>query len=135
MIDFVVRIAINAAALWAAIRLVPQLRLEVGDEWWRLVAVAAIFAVVNATIRPVLRALAFPLTLLTLGLATFVINAALFLLVAAIANQVGIEFRVGGFPPALDERAIVGALLGSIVVSVVSTLLSLIDLGRRSVLR
>lgn len=133
MIDFLVKVLINAVAVWAAIQLIPQISL--GGGFLNLAIVALIFAIVNAYIRPIVKALSFPITLISLGLVSFVINAALFLLVAWLASQVKIPFEVADFPPKLSAEAIVAALLGSIVVSVVSTLLGLVDFGRRLVLR
>ena len=78
---------------------------------------ALVFGIVNTFIRPVLRFFTFPITLLTLGLFTLVINAAMLLLTARIAESVGISFAVRGFIP---------ALLGAICVSVLSTIMSAI---------
>ena len=70
---------------------------------------------VNAFVRPVLFLLTCPLVLLTLGLFVFVLNAFMLWLTAALAGGLGIDFTVRGFWP---------ALLGSLVVSIVSTVLS-----------
>lgn len=71
---------------------------------------AVIIGLVNAFIRPILRVLAFPITLLTFGLFTFVINA-LTLLLASLLTP-GYGFEIKGFFP---------ALLGSIVLAIVSS--------------
>jgi uncharacterized membrane protein YvlD (DUF360 family) len=69
---------------------------------------------------------------MSLGLFTFVINAALVLLVAWLSDEVlTIPFTVGGFPPDLGVDAIVAAVLGSLVVSAVSTVLGLANFGRK----
>ncbi len=135
VIELVVKVAISAAAVWAAVQLVPQIDFPYGDEWWRLVAVAVVLGFVNAYIRPLVRALSFPISLMTLGLVLFVVNAALLLVVAYVSGELDLGFAIGGFPPDLTADAVVGALLGSIVISVVSTLLGLVDLGRRVVIR
>lgn len=129
--ELIVKIVINAIAVFVAIQLVPDISLDYDPAWWNLLAVALIFALVNSYIRPIVRALSFPISLMTVGLVTFVINAALFLLVAWVANQLGIDFTVGGFPPDLGADALVAALLGSIVLSVVSTLLGFVNFGRK----
>jgi putative membrane protein len=133
VVEFAVKIAINAAALWAAVQLVPQITFAYGDEWWKLVAVAAIVALVNTFIRPIVRILSFPISLMTLGLISFVINAALLILVAFISGQLDLGFRIGGYPPDLTVDSLVGAVLGSVVISIVSTLLGMADFGRRTV--
>ena len=56
---------------------------------------------------------------------TFVINAAMLLLTALASGQLKLGFKIGGFPPTLNADAIVGAVLGAIVISVVSSLASI----------
>jgi putative membrane protein len=109
-----IRLIINAAALWVATRVVPGLPAEASLE--TLLVVALIFGVVNAFIRPVLQLLTCPLQLVTLGLFTLVINALMFWLTSAIAVRLGLEFPVAGFG---------AAFWGSLVVSIVSVILSL----------
>jgi putative membrane protein len=133
MVDFIVRTAITAAALWAAVELVPMIDFRFGEDWWKLAAVAVVFGLINSLIKPVVKLAALPVRLMTMGLATFLINAALLLLLAFLSEQLDLGFRIGGFPPELDADAIVGAILGSIVVSIVSTILGILDLGRRVV--
>lgn len=125
MIELIVRILVNAAALFVAIQVVPQLSFNFGDDWWKLLVVAAIFALVNSYLKPIVKALSFPIGLMTLGLVAFVINAAMLLVTALASDQFELGFKVGGFPPDLNADAIVGALLGAIVISVVSTLASI----------
>jgi putative membrane protein len=129
-VGIVLRIVVNAIALWAATRFVPDIRFPAAehfpaDDWWKLAAVALIFGLINAYVKPIVKALSFPVRLMTLGLFTFVINAVLFLVLAAISDAFDLGLRVGGYPPDLSITAFVAALLGSIVVSVVSTILSL----------
>ena len=64
----------------------------------------------NAFIRPVVKLLALPLIILTLGLITFVINALMLLLTSWITENLDVEFHVEGFWPAL-----IGALVITIV--------------------
>jgi len=125
VVELGIRILVNAAALWVAIQIVPQLVFNFGSDWWKLLAVALIFAIVNSYIKPIVKALSFPISMLTLGLVAFVINAAMLLLVALLSDQLKLGFKVGDFPPTLNADAIVGALLGAIVISVVSTLASI----------
>jgi putative membrane protein len=129
--ELVVKILVNAAALWVAIQVVPQLTFDYGADWWKLLAVALIIALVNSYLRPIVRALSFPISLMTLGLVAFVINAAMLLVVAFVSDQFDLGFRIADFPPDLTADALVGALLGSIVISVVSTLASIALAPRR----
>jgi putative membrane protein len=125
VVELGIRILVNAAALWVAIQIVPQLVFNFGSDWWKLLAVALIFALVNSYIKPIVKALSFPISMLTLGLVAFVIIAAMLLLVALLSDQLKLGFKVGDFPPTLNADAILGALLGAIVISVVSTLASI----------
>ncbi|MFI5226713.1 MAG: phage holin family protein, partial [Candidatus Limnocylindrales bacterium] len=95
--------------------------------------VALVFALVNTFIKPLVKALSLPISFLTLGLFSFVINAALLLLVAWISTeQLKITFTIGGWPKTgLTSDTIVGALLASIVISVVSTVLGLANIGKK----
>jgi putative membrane protein len=129
--DLVIKVVVNAAALWVAVQLVPQIVFNYGDAWWKLLLVALIFAIVNSYLKPIVKALSFPISVVTLGLVAFVINAAMLLLVAFLSDQLKLGFKVGGFPPNLDADAIIGALLGAIVISIVSTLVSLALTPRR----
>jgi putative membrane protein len=125
VVELLVRILINAAALLVAVKVVPQITFKFGNDWWKILAVALIFALVNSYIKPIVKALSFPISMLTLGLVAFVINAAMLLLVALISDQLKFGFKVGGFPPNLNADALIGALIGAIVISVVSTLASI----------
>jgi putative membrane protein len=125
MRELIIRILINAAALFVAVQIVPQIVFKYGNDWWKLLAVALIFALVNSYIKPIVKALSFPISMLTLGLVAFVINAAMLLLVALLSDALKLGFKVGGFPPSLNADALIGALIGAVVISVVSTLASL----------
>ncbi len=107
------RLLANAAALWVASYLIVG--IDYVGEWPGILGVALVFGVVNAFIKPVLTVLSLPIQVLTLGLFTFVINALLLMLTGWLASSVGINFTVTGFW---------SALLGALVVSIVSGLLS-----------
>jgi putative membrane protein len=109
------RLIANAAALWVASYLLAGIQYE--GSWPGMLGVALVFGVVNAFIAPVLKVLSLPVQVLTLGLFTFVINALMLMLTGWLATSVGIRFTVDGFW---------SALLGSLVVSVVSGLLSVL---------
>jgi putative membrane protein len=112
---FLLRWLINTAGLYAATEIVWGIRFT--GVWWQLLALALIFGLVNAFLRPILAFLTCPLIILTLGLFTIVINAAMLLLASWLGQWVGIAFIVEGFWP---------ALLGALIISVVSYVLALI---------
>jgi putative membrane protein len=140
VIDLLVKILINAIGVYVAVLVVPQISFPAADNllkfqgnWWHVVVVALVLALINSYVKPILKALSFPITLLTVGLFSLVLNALLLLLVAFLARQVGIDFTIGKFPPNFTADAFVGALLGSIVISIVSIVLGMLDRGRRIV--
>ena len=110
---FVLRLLINAAALWVATKIVPGVTHS--GSAGSLLLVALVFGLLNALVRPILALLSCPLLILTLGLFTFVINAVILLLTSALSGSLGIGFHVDGFW---------AAFLGALVVTVVSILLS-----------
>jgi putative membrane protein len=131
--ELVVKVIVNAAALWVAVQVLPNnlLSFDFGQDWWKLLVVALIFALINSYIRPIVKALSFPVSLMTLGLVAFVINAAMLLVTAAVSDQLDLGFRVGDFPPNVTVDTIVGALVGAVVISVVSTVVSVALAPRR----
>ncbi len=140
MIDLLVKILVNAVAVYVAVLIVPQIRfpaardlLSLSGDWWHVLVVALILAIVNSYLKPIVKILSFPITLVSLGLFALVLNALLLLLVAFVSDSLGIDFSIGGFPPSFTADAFIGALLGSIVISIVATVLGLLDRGRRLV--
>jgi putative membrane protein len=119
---FLVRLLVNAAALWVATRVVQGVTFSGG--WLPLLGVACVFGVVNAFIRPVAKVLALPLIILTLGIFAFVVNGLMLWLTSYLSVDLGLGFRVSGFWP---------AFWGALVVSFVSTILSMVvaDSSRR----
>ena len=104
------------AAVLLAARLLPELGLpifETEPTWQQLAIFAAILALLNAFVRPILAMITCPLQLLTLGLFTFVLNAFIFWLPAVILSEQG-----------LGVRGPLEALIGALVVSIVSVIMS-----------
>jgi putative membrane protein len=110
---FLLRLIITAAALWVAVRFIPGIDYQ--GPLPGLLAVAFVFGLVNAIIRPILFALTCPLVLATLGLFVFVLNGLMLWLTSALSGQLGIDFTVSGIVP---------AILGALCVGIVSTILS-----------
>ena len=135
MVDFLIKVAVNTAALVVAVGVVPRLDLSFdGPNWWRAVAVAVLFGVVNTYLRPILVFLSLPLTIFALGLVGLVVNLALFLLVGFVSGQLGLGLRIAGWPPGpIDADVLVTAFLASIVMSLVATVLSMLLSSRRLV--
>jgi putative membrane protein len=112
-----IRVVVVAISLWVATLIVPGIDNTAGTPTTRigtLIAVALIFGLVNAVLKPLIKVVGCPFYVLTLGLIGLVVNALLFMLVGFIAEGIGLPFSVGGFG---------AAFLGAIVVGVVSFLL------------
>ena len=108
-----IQIAINAIVLYVAVVLVPG--LEFHGEWWKFVLVAVAFSLVNTYLRPILRIVTLPISILTLGIFLLIINAFMILLVGAVSVQLKLGFTVADFG---------AALLGAIVVAVAGFILA-----------
>ncbi|MEE2678189.1 MAG: phage holin family protein [Myxococcota bacterium] len=100
MLGFVVRLLIAALGLWLAAQLVPGVSF---DGWGTLVGAALLLGLVNAVVRPIAILLTLPVTILTLGLFLWVVNAAMLGLVAALLSG----FHLAGFGSALLAAAVV----------------------------
>lgn len=127
MIGIVATILGTGLALWVTSIVYPDISFGKETSPVTVLAVAAIFGVVNAVIKPILKMLSLPLTLMTFGLVGLVINGALLLLVAFVSQNIAkLTFTVGGFPPDFSVQTIVAAIVGGLVLSVVSTLIGFI---------
>src|SRR5512138_735544 len=112
---FLVRLLVNAAALWVATRVVSGVSFTGGAL--PMLGVALVFGIVNAILRPIAIILTFPILIVTLGLFTLVINGVMLLLTSSLSNTLGLGFHVSGFW---------SAFWGALVVTVVSWALSLL---------
>ena len=131
MKGFIAGTVVTAIAFYVLTKVLPQYTsfdmVTYEGNLIGIVVLAAIFGVVNGLIGPIVRALAFPLTLMTMGLIGFAINAGLLLLTAAIANSTGFDLTVGDFPPTLlSADTIVAAVVGAVVLSLVGTVVRLV---------
>ncbi len=104
-----IRLFINAVALYAAAQLVNGIQLT--DQIGGILFVALIFGIINAILGPILKILSFPFILVTLGLFTLVINGLLLWLTASLSSNLSVE----GFWP---------AFWGALVISIVSWFLN-----------
>lgn len=114
---FITRWFINAVAIAVAVFLVPG--IDLGTKLSSLIWVALIFGLVNAILRPIVKLFTFPLIILTLGLFSLLINSFLFWLTSLIGQGLGVGLTIA--PPVFWN-----SLLGGLVVSIVSTILSII---------
>jgi putative membrane protein len=116
---FILRLAINMVALYAAIALLRNSYVNYNGNWIDILWLALIFGLVNAILRPPFKALSCLFIILTMGLFTLVINALLFALTGWIGTLFGVGFT-------LNSPWFIGAFLGSLITTAVSLVLSTI---------
>ena len=117
---FLLRVLVSAAALGVATWVVPGITLPAASGWSKagtLLAVALIFGIINATLKPLIKVVGCAFYVLTLGLIAFVVNGLLLWLTSWIAGKLSLPFHVAGFWP---------AFWGAIIVGLVSWLLNLL---------
>jgi putative membrane protein len=108
-VRFVAHLIVNAIALWLAAEVISGVHFD--GSLIALLGIALIFGIVNTLIKPLVKLFTLPLTVVTLGLFALVINAAMLLLTSALASSYSID-------------GLIPALLASILISVVSTVLN-----------
>ena len=123
-----IRIVINAIALWVAAQIVPNLHFVIGDtpqEWLQAGAIALVFGLINGLLKPIVKLLALPLTIITLGLIGIVINGAMLLVLSLVASWLGLQetFNVNGFPdPLISLDTGIAAVVGAIIMGLVAAI-------------
>ena len=110
MLNFILRALAAAVGLWAAARFVPGISYT---TWGSLILAAIVLGLVNAIVKPVVTILTLPFTIVTLGLFLLVVNGLMLWLTSAVIRGFGV-------------RDLWAAILGSIVVSIVSWIVSLV---------
>ncbi len=116
---FVVSTVVTAIALAVTIWLLPSMSISGDNRVVAILIVAAVFGVVNGFIKPVVKLLSLPVTMLTLGLFSLVINGFMLLLTAAISSNFGATLKIDTFPPDFSLAALGWAIVGAIVLTVV----------------
>ncbi|WP_066522761.1 phage holin family protein [Curtobacterium ammoniigenes] len=120
---FFSRLVINAIALWVTTLIVPGVKvLAFGshstiDTVLTFLLVAFIFGLVNAVIGTLIRIVAFPIYILTLGLISFIVNAILLMIVAGISTAIGFGLQVTSFG---------WGVVGAIVLAILAWLIGLV---------
>ncbi|XVX20719.1 phage holin family protein [Actinomycetota bacterium] len=117
MKSIAIKVLVNALALWAATAVINGITLEEGTSSWTekigtLLIVAVIFGVVNAVLKPFLKFVSAPLIFLTLGLFTFIVNAAMLQVTSWLAGSLSLAFHVEDF--------FWDAVMGAVVITLVS---------------
>lgn len=120
MFKILVKVVITALSLAAAAYFLDGISVpgnDTGERTLTLVAVAVIFGLVNALLKPIIKTVGCAFYVLTLGLFGLIVNALLLMLTGEIADRLDLAFKVDGFWP---------ALWGAVIVAVVGWALSLV---------
>jgi len=117
--SFLLRVIINAVAIWLATLVLSGLEVVGGGDTTTTVivflVVALVFGIVNAVVKPIVKLLALPLYVLTLGLFTVIVNAAMLWVTSWLSQRTEYGLRIDNFGT---------AVLGALIISVVSFVLS-----------
>ena len=119
--NILIKIVVNAVAIWVATALVPGVEVtgnDTGQTVLTLLVVGAIFGLVNAVVKPVVKLFSLPFYFITLGLFAFVVNALMLELVAWLSGRLSISFTIDDF--------FWSALGAAVVVTFVSMVLNLV---------
>jgi putative membrane protein len=121
--NFLLKVLINGVAIWVATLVVPGLSAttrgaSAADTALTFLVIGLIFGVVNAIVKPVVKLLALPLYVLTLGLFAFIVNAFMLQITSWISEATPLTFHVDHF--------LWSAVLGAVVVTFVSMVLHLV---------
>lgn len=123
---FLVRVLINAVAIWFATLILPGLTIVGGDSNWEtlgvILLIALVFGLVNAIVKPIVAFISIPLYILTLGLFTIIVNALMLMLTAWITEATDWGLRIDNFGV---------ACWAAIIISIVSLVLSVLIPGPR----
>jgi len=115
-----IKLIITAVAVWVATLVISGIHLHAHSTTQKievLVVVALIFGIINAVLKPIIKAIGCFAYAITLGLIAIVVNGLLFWLTSYVAGKLNVPFHITGFVP---------AVLGALLVGVVSWVLSLI---------
>jgi putative membrane protein len=123
---FVIGTVVTAVAFYILVTLLPDMfaydRGIVG-----LIVISVIFGIINGLIGPIVKTAALPISFMTMGLVGFLINGALLLATAFVSDLVNFPLKVGDFPPdLLTADTLVAAVVGAVVLSLISTVIRLV---------
>ncbi|GBD98922.1 membrane protein of unknown function [bacterium BMS3Abin07] len=104
---------INAVAIIISVRIVDGITFN--GRWWQMIIIGSVFGIVNSLIKPIVKFFTYPIIIITLGIFTLVINAAMLVLTSLISGFLNFGFEITGFLP---------ALWGALIVSIISIILS-----------
>ena len=123
MQNMLIKVGVNAIALWVAALVVDGVRLgedadKLSTRLLTILLVAVIFGVVNALVKPIAKVLSFPAIVLTLGLFTFVVNAFMLQITEWVCDALNLDFTIDHF--------FWNAVMAALVITLVSMVLNFV---------
>jgi putative membrane protein len=115
-VKFLVRVALNASIVWLTFSVINGLTFD--GDWVGFLAIVALLALANAFVLPILKVLALPVRMMTLGIATLVINVSVIVAVIWVAEWLDVGVSSSGWGP-----TVLGAIMITILSSIVSALI------------
>ena len=126
--EIVARTIGNAAGLWLATRLLSGLSVPEGvgtsHMWLNLLVLGLVLALVNSLIKPVAKFLTLPLYIVTFGLFALVVNGAMLSLTGWLTDHIAALGAGGSVPLGLEVSSFGSAVVGSIIISVISSIIA-----------
>jgi putative membrane protein len=124
----VTAIAVSAIAFAILLYVLPDSMIDFKGDTTQLIILAVGVGIVNALIKPVIKALSFPISLLTLGLFGLVVNVVLVLGIAWAAQDLAkLDLTVGGFPTSgITADTILAAVVVAVAMSILTTIIGLV---------
>jgi len=126
---FILSVLAGAIAFLLLLQVLPSSMIDMKGAFFPpQVVVALVVGLVNAVIKPIVRILSFPISLVTLGLSGFVINALLLMGIAyGVQNVAKLDFTIGGWPTTgITADTIIGAVVASVLLSLLSAAIGLV---------
>lgn len=123
MQNMLIKVGVNAVALWVAALVVDGVRLgedadKLSTRLLTILLVAVIFGVVNALVKPIAKVLSFPAIVLTLGLFTFIVNAFMLQITEWVCDALNLDFTIDHF--------FWNAVMAALVITLVSMVLNFV---------
>jgi putative membrane protein len=125
---FILAILASAIAFVILLNVLPDTLIAFEGDTLQLALLAVAVGIVNAVIKPIVKILSLPISMMTLGLAGIAINAGLLLGVAWLADSwAKLNFTIGGWPASgFTSDTIVGAVVASVLLGILSAIVGLV---------
>ena len=123
MKGFLLTLVVSAVAFVVLLLVLPDSMIAMSGDIAPQLAVGAFVGLINGIVKPIVKLFSLPITLMTLGLFSFVINAGMLLLAAWLLDTfASITFTIGGWPTnGFSLDTIIGAFVASIVLSILTS--------------